>query len=133
MENEIVFEHKNLKIEYCPKGNYIHETWWGATPGDSFNELLEKIIEILIDKKAEGLILDAREHKGLGPKSQELAAEKIGGYAKQYRHLKQAIIVPEDVFSKFSVENFTKLLGDSNPVITQYFDNVEDAKKWLEE
>ena len=62
MEKEVVMDHKNVKITYSKKGNYIHETWWGMTPGPLFEEILDGIINILEDKRAHGIILDAREH-----------------------------------------------------------------------
>jgi hypothetical protein len=82
---------------------------------------------------ADGLILDAREHKGLGPEAQEVAAKAIGGYAKKHGKFKEAIIVPKDVFSKFSVENYAKKVAVANPITTRFFDNVEAAEAWLRE
>lgn len=131
MENKIVFEDKNLRMEYVKKGNYIHETWWGTTVPDVFNRLLDIIIQELENTKATGIILDAREHKGLGPASQELAAKKIGEYAAKVGRFRQAIIVPKDVFSKFSVENFSKKL-EKEIVVTQYFEDIDSAQKWLQ-
>mgnify|MGYP006302935957 CR=1 FL=1 len=131
MKREKLYHDKHLLLEYVHDSNYLHETWWGATPGDSFARLLDIIIQSLEEKKAKGLILDAREHKGLGPDNQKLAAEKIGAYAKKIGNFYQAIIVPEDVFSKFSVTNFTDKLGDNQNVITKFFDNLQDAEMWL--
>ncbi len=132
MENKIVFEDKNLRMEYVANGNYIHETWWGTTVPDVFNRLLDIIIQELENTKATGIILDAREHKGLGPASQERAAKKIGEYAAKVGRFRQAIIVPKDVFSKFSVENFSKKL-EKEVVVTRYFEDVDSAQKWLQE
>lgn len=132
MKNEVLFEDKNVRLEFAEKGKYLHETWWGITPGDVFIKLLDIIINLLNKKNCDGILLDAREHKGLGPESQDLAAKRIGEYAKKHGSIKQAIIVPADVFSKFSVDNYTKKLGSSNPVETRYFDNVEKAQFWLE-
>ena len=30
----IVYEDKNLRLEYVNDGNYIHETWWGITTNE---------------------------------------------------------------------------------------------------
>ncbi len=133
MERETLLEHENLQIDYFPKGNYILETWWGSTIGNTFPELLDKIVGILLDRKIDGLILDAREHKGLSPASQELAAKRIGETAQELGRMRQAIVVPDDVFSKFSVDSFKKKLDDDQKVITQYFDAVDKAKEWMEQ
>lgn len=133
MERKTVYEDANFKLEFIEKGKYLHETWWGRTPGAVFAKLLGIIVDKLNEHNADGLLLDAREHKGLGPDSQKLAAESIGKYAKEHGKLKEAIIVPEDVFSEFSVKNYSKKLKeDENPVDTRFFDSLESAEKWLQ-
>lgn len=104
MERKTVYEDPNLRLEFVKDGRYLHETWWGRTPGETFARLLGIIVEKLNDFKADGLPLDAREHKGLGPDSQKLAAEKIGDYAREHGKLKEAIIVPKDVFRSFQLK-----------------------------
>jgi hypothetical protein len=127
-----VYEDPNLRLEFVEDGRYLHETWWGRTPGETFARLLGIIVEKLNDFEADGLLLDAREHKGLGPDSQKLAAETIGDYAREHGKLKEAIIVPKDVFSQFSVENYSKKLEEKEtPVETRFFDSVETAEEWL--
>ncbi len=131
MERKVLYEDKHLKLEYVSDGNYLHETWWGRTPGESFIILLNIIVKALNEHNADGLLLDARGHKGLGPDSQKLAAKNIGEYAKKHGKLKEAIIVPEDVFSKFSVESYSKEVTQANPVESRFFDNIESAEEWL--
>jgi hypothetical protein len=129
----IVYEDKNLRLEYVNEGNYIHETWWGITTNEVFYKLLNTIVDELNKADADGLILDAREHKGLGPEAQEVAAKTIGNYAKKHGKFKEAIIVPKDVFSRFSVENYAKKVKVDTPVDTRFFDNLEAAEAWHRE
>ncbi|MBN2610649.1 MAG: hypothetical protein JXB00_03755 [Bacteroidales bacterium] len=131
MERKTVYQDKNLKLEYVADGNYLHETWWGRTPGEVFIKLLNVIVRELKANDADGLLLDAREHKGLGPDMQKLAAETIGKYAKEHGQLKEAIIVPKDVFSQFSVENYSKKVAEASPNQTRFFDNIPEAEEWL--
>ncbi len=132
MERKTVYEDPNLRLEFVENGKYLHETWWGRTPGEVFARLLNIIAGQLRENNADGLLLDAREHKGLGPDSQKLAAETIGKYAVEHGGLKEAIIVPEDVFSQFSVENYSKKMKEEeSPVNTKFFDSVESAEEWL--
>ncbi|MCF8336070.1 MAG: hypothetical protein K9H65_05660 [Bacteroidales bacterium] len=133
MSREVLYEDKNLRLEYVPEGNYIHETWWGATPGNRFSELLDIILENLAKKNGKGLLLDAREHKGLGPENQKLAAQRLEEYAQAYGSIKHATIIPEDVFSKYSVSTLSTNLKPDELVINRYFDNIEDAENWLKE
>jgi hypothetical protein len=134
MERKTVYEDSNLRLEFVEEGKYLHETWWGRTPGETFAKLLDIIVEKLNEFGADGLLLDAREHKGLGPDSQKLAAEAIAKYANEHGKLKEAIIVPKDVFSQFSVENYSKKLEEEEtPVETKFFDVIETAEEWLKE
>ncbi len=133
MEKETIYKHPNIVITYSEKGNYLHEVWNGITTDDVFNGIIEEISELLRDKKADGVIFDAREHKGFSPKSQEFAAKKMAEYASFHGSLKQAIIDPKDVFSKFSVDSYVKLLGAiSSKVETRFFFREKEAIEWLE-
>ncbi|MBN1416135.1 MAG: hypothetical protein JW973_13620 [Bacteroidales bacterium] len=131
MDRKIVHEDKNLRLEYVKNGNYLHETWWGFTSDETFTKLVNVIVQELTNNNADGLLLDAREHKGLSPKAQKLAVKRIGEYANQHGKLKEAIIVPEDVFSNFSVENYSKEVIKDSPNETRFFDNIEKAEEWL--
>lgn len=133
MEKEVLYKDENLLLEYVVEGNYIHETWWGLTPSSVFLKLLDIIIKALEEKQADGLILDAREHYGLMPKDQDLAAKRHDKYAKKHGLLRQAIIVPQDVYSKFSVHRYSeKFEGQSHSEI-KFFKDVPSAEKWLQE
>ena len=131
MSQEVLYEDKNLRLEYVPEGNYIHETWWGSTPGNRFAELLEIILKKMTETGAKGLLLDARKHKGLGPENQKLAADRLEQYAQANGAFKHATIIPEDVFSKFSVESLERNLDPDAMCINRYFGNIENAKEWL--
>ena len=132
MGREVIHKDDNLLLEYVEKGNYLHETWWGLTPSPIFLKLLDIIINALEKKKADGLILDAREHLGLREKDQEEAAKRHEKYAKEHGILKQAIIVPRDFFSEHSVKNYATKFDGSNYNEIRYFQDVTSAEKWLQ-
>lgn len=132
MKNKVLYQDQNLKLEYVDNGKYLHETWRGITPGEVFLNLLNIIIKYLYKKKCDGLLLDARQHKGLSPQSQELAARLHKEYAHEHGSLKQAIVVPDDIFSKFSVDNYSKQFKEDHLVEIRYFNNLDSAKEWLE-
>jgi hypothetical protein len=133
MEREELYKDKNLLLEYIKNGNFLHETWWGVTPSEIFLKYLDIILSALEDKKANGLILDAREHKGLAPKDQEIAAKRHSEYAQKYGGLKQAIIIPKYVVSKFSVENYNRKLDKESQKGIKYFNDIPSAEQWLRE
>jgi hypothetical protein len=133
MNRITVYEDKNLKLEHVTEGNYLHETWQGMTPKENAEKLFNVISKILNDCNVDGVLLDAREHKGLGPETQQYAAITIGNYAQKHGKFKEAIIKPKDVFSAFSVESYTKKVTKDNPVQVKFFDSIDKASEWLRE
>lgn len=132
MTGKLIYENKNLNIYYEEKGNYIVQVWEGATPGHIFEDLLSKVKDVLFTYKPLGVVLDTRNHKGIGPKGQKLAADLFLEYAKTREKLYNAIIVPEDIFSKISMENFEKHITDSPVTATKHFVDMEGAIEWIE-
>lgn len=131
MKSETILEHASLTLTYYPEASCILETWKGFTSFELFSSLLEEVLKLMVQKGAKNLILDTRLHRGLSPQGQEHGVNRCTQHAKQYGQMLHAIIVPEDVFSKFSVENFVKKLDKSQLVVNAYFKEVEDALKWI--
>jgi hypothetical protein len=131
MESEEIFNHPSLKLTYYPKASWILETWNGYTNFELFSKLLEEVLKLMIKKGAKNLILDTRNHSGLSPQGQTHGVDRCTEHAKVHGQMLHAIIVPKDVFSKFSVDNFVKKLNNSQLVINNYFESVEDALKWI--
>lgn len=131
MNRITVYEDKNLKLEHVMEGNYLHETWQGTTLKEHAEKLFNVISKTLSDCNVDGVLLDARDHKGLSPEIQQYAANKIGDYAQKHGKFKEAIIMPKDVFSAFSVESYTKKVTKDSPVQVKYFDSIDRASEWL--
>ena len=132
MTREVLHKDENLLLEYVPDGNYLHETWWGLTPSFKFLRLLDIIIKALEEKQANGLILDARKHLGLAQEDRDFAANKHEDYAEKHGILKQAIIVPKDLFSKHSVSNYGEKFKRKGNSEIRYFKDISSAEKWLQ-
>jgi hypothetical protein len=133
MKPEVIFEHPSLILTHYPNGNFIYEEWHGYTSRELFNELLTEVLTFLVKKKSNKLILDVRDHPGLSPEGQKDASNRCVEWAKQNGQLWHATILPPDVFSKFSVQNFGKRIDADAPVINRYFETVESATAWMEQ
>ena len=129
---KVVFEEKFLTLEHYEEGNYLVELWSGFTTDKQFMDLLDKIIVVCEAKTVGGVVIDARNHKGLSPAMQKHAAEVMEKYAKKAGHFKQAIMVPRDVFSKLSVNNYSKEMDKNVGIVdTKFFEDLDEAKGWL--
>ena len=131
MERIKVYEDKNLMLEFVQDGMYLHETWTGVTNYETFIRLMGIVVKALQDHNANGVLLDARAHKGIGPESQQFAAKSISDYANRHGKFKEAILTVKDIFSQFSVENYSKQVAKDGPVQVKFFDSAEAAEKWL--
>ena len=133
MEKEVLFEEQNLRLEYSRKGNYLRLIWGSHTPEPYFMAKIDEIMKISEDRNVSGFYVDTVNNKGISPASQEYAARKVEEYANKRDLFKQAFVVPPDIFSKFSVENYSKKVQDySGNVVLQFFESETDACAWLE-
>jgi hypothetical protein len=129
---EKLYEDKNLTLELINKGKYIIEVWRGYTTNNDFMKYLDLIADVLKGTRAQGLLVDIREHKGLSLESQELAKEVVLKHARVHGKIKIATVTSENVFSKLSVENFNDAIDAIMLIENRYFSTVEDARGWLE-
>ena len=131
MKAEVIYEDKYLRLEYVKEGNYIHETWWGITTPLTFKRLLGILLSEMERLDVDGLLLDAREHKGLSLESQKLGVSIIGKYARKKGRFKEAIMIPEDLSSQYSVENYSVHVSQESPIEQKFFENIDAAAEWL--
>lgn len=134
MGKEVLFEEKNLRLEYSVKGNYLLLIWGEVTTKDYFKEKIDQIMEICEKKKIKGFFVDTVKNKGISPESQDYAAKKIEAYARKAGGFRQAFVVPPDIFSKFSVDSYTKKVKtlSDNQVVIEFFEDETKALAWLE-
>lgn len=132
MPKEVIHKDDNLLLEYVAKGNYLHETWWGITPSFKFTKLLDIIINTLEEKQADGLLLDATKHLGLKQEDRDLAAQKHEDYAVKHGKLKQAIIVPKEDFSAYSVKSYSDKFDIKSISEIRFFKDIPSAEEWLQ-
>ncbi len=132
MNKEVIFNDEKLLLEYSDEEKILYQTWKGLTLNETFTNLLDETFKVIVEKQPDGILLDAREHKGLGPANHALVAEKLEEYAKNHGVIKQAFLLPEDIFSKVSVENFSKRMeAEETHVVTGIFKSFDEAVNWL--
>lgn len=134
MTNEVLLEDQNLRIELAENGKYLLLLWGVSTPADYFQDRFSRIIEICKERNIAGLYIDTVKNKGISPDSQEFAARKLEEYAKTRDSFRQAMLVPPDIFSKFSVDNYSKKVTEyASNVDTKFFEDDRAALDWIKE
>lgn len=124
-----VFENQNLVLERDDQLKCLIQNWKGFASSDRFREGIQKSIDLFKDKKLNKILSNTKDF-GMVKKED---TEWVGSYSMPLlikdglKYL--AFVVPTNVFSQLSIENFKK--GAEGPVEIRYFDNTEKAKEWM--
>ncbi len=95
-----------------------------------------KALEFYIEKKAKHWIIDQTERQAVHPKVNEWVLEEF--YPKllevAQKDARMAVIVPKDVFGRFSMNNQTESLTKKydEMIPYHYFQSFSEVEKWLE-
>jgi hypothetical protein len=127
----IYFDKKFLQIEYLEDIHAGIGNWNGFVSENDYKEGLNKMIDFYIEKKVSKWIANLSKMEAISPELQEWANNDWFPRALKAGVQYMAIIVPEDVFNQFAVENIMTKVGEA--LTTHYFSNVDDAKKWIKQ
>ncbi len=135
MSIESLYKQPNVEISYDKENSAIYIYWKGFVMLDDFKKAMLKALDFYIEKKALHWIIDQTERQAVHPKVNEWVLEEF--YPKLYvaagKDAKMAVIVPKDVFGRFSMksqtESLTKKYEEMIPY--QYFQSLSEAVRWL--
>ncbi|WP_017731131.1 hypothetical protein [Nafulsella turpanensis] len=126
-----VFESQNIVIERDDELKCLIQNWKGFASSERFREGIQKSIDLFKDKKLNKILSNTKDF-GMVKKED---TEWVNSYSMPLLikdGLKyMAFVVPSNVFSQMSVENFKK--QSEGPVEIRYFDDVSKAKEWMAE
>lgn len=124
-------ENETSTAMYDMQSNAAIGTFIGFLSPDEFKTIANQLLDILEKKKAKRQLNDVKRMKVLKPEVQEWLntiwfpkAQKIG--LKYF-----AFVVPDDIFGKMSMDGANKNATETFGIEIQYFNTVENAKKWL--
>lgn len=132
-KNEILFTSPECDIFYNSELRSVETCWKGLySQGDSFREILNNIIELLVQKKSNTVLADARKMKIISEEDRNWIVEDWYPRAKKAGFRRQALIITEHTFNEQAIKKIVKNY-DHDEVITQYFINYEDAVEWIKQ
>lgn len=126
-----VYEAQNIIIERDDKLKCLIQNWKGFASSEKFRESIKKTEDLFKDKTLNKIISNTKDFGMVKKEDTEwVSTESMPTLIE--RGLKyMAFVVPSNVFSQMSVENFKKQSGDTIQI--RYFDDVEKAKEWMAE
>lgn len=135
MSKELLYKKPNVEIFYDTTSSSIYVYWKGFVMVEDFKKAMLKALEFYIEKKALHWIIDQTERQAVHPKVNEWVLEEF--YPKLLevarKEAKMAVIVPKDVFGRFSMKNQTESLTKKfeEMIPYQYFQSLSEVEKWL--
>jgi hypothetical protein len=107
-------------------------TWRQYVTSEEFIEISEKFLEFIQKHQVRKIINDARLASHITDEAdQQWLIENYIPRLMAYGLKASAIVLPTNRLIKLQVEDVVDEVGPVN-IPTQYFSNVDDAKKWIE-
>ena len=128
-----LYQNNNLLIEQDTAFDGLLITWSGFTNDEEFRHCIDHAMSYLISHKSQRLIHDMSAFQGISLVAQEYASMRSKEITQQIGQIKRALIVPKDVFAKFSMNNVNQQTVKEDGQVRRSFANYTDACTWLNE
>ncbi len=128
-----IFENEFIVISIEESNNLYVENWLPATKNmtkDQWKETRLKLRDAFLQYKTDKLLTLTKEfYFAITPELQEWLAEKV---TKEVGHLikKIALIIPTSVIAEMGVEQLMEE-KETGKLLSKYFDDEQEARKWL--
>ncbi|PIY08710.1 MAG: hypothetical protein COZ18_10910 [Flexibacter sp. CG_4_10_14_3_um_filter_32_15] len=135
MSKESLYKQPNVEISHDAANSAIYIYWKGFVMLDDFKKAMLKALDFYQEKQALHWIIDQTERQAVHPKVNEWVLEEF--YPKllemAQKDAKMAVIVPKDVFGRFSMKSQTDSLTKKyeEMIPYQYFQSLSETEKWL--
>lgn len=126
-----VFENSNIVIEIDEHLQCVIQNWRGFASSEKYREAIHQTVDLFRTRKLNKILSNT---KNFGIVKRE-DTDWTNSYAMPLlidsglRYA--AFIAPENVLPQMSIENFRR--GSPGVVEIKYFEEVKDAKQWMEE
>lgn len=121
-----------LTVRYDESLDAVVMEWHDFAQGADFRDGLNAGLELVEKKGATNWFADLREMGTVTDDDQEWSNNDWFPRALETTLTHMAIVQPESVVANMSVENIMQEVADG-ALTTHYFDNRQEAKRWLRE
>jgi len=127
----IFYQTPQITVQWDDELKAVHNEWRGFIYGDDYKLALNKILELLIQKKADRMFSDTRKLRVLNQDDQKWAGTDWIPRVRDAGLKYQAIIIPSSQLANMAVRNTINKATLTGSTETQYFDDVEKAREWM--
>ncbi len=126
-----VFEKPYITIHYIEEENLVYTEWHGFANSEEYREVLNTYTEVAKKYNVTNWIGNTKNAKAIRPLDQEWTVKEwVHEFAKT-NVKRMAIIVSDDIFNKMAIDNIIRKGNEIVKFDTKYFNNLEEAKKWV--
>ena len=129
----LVCNNANYTIRYRKPLNLVEITWHGYTLSEQLHEGLTNVLDVIYDKKASYLFVDAHRLNALKASDQNWIKNKFFPQLAVFGLIKLARVTNSDIFTQVIVGDFMKLVQEEEKLsfeLQSFYDRV-DALEWL--
>lgn len=127
----IVLNKPYVTIERDDEMKCLIQTWKGFAKSNEFRAAINDSLAFFVKGGIDKIISDTKEFSLVKKEDTDWVAQVITPQMVQHGLRYMAFVVPKNVFTKISVDNFKE--GANSVVSIRYFDEVALAKQWLTE
>lgn len=106
--------------------------WKGYATSQQFRDGTELMLNYLIESKVHKVLADAKDMILIGMEDQQWMETSFLPRATRFGLKTCAIVKPESYFNKVAIESITRKI-DPEKIQVSVFDNVEEARAWLQQ
>ncbi|MDW7694781.1 hypothetical protein R9C00_08510 [Flammeovirgaceae bacterium SG7u.111] len=130
-------KNKFVKASYEESKSLLTVTWLPETAnmtGDDYKDVINLILDFFKEYTIKNWLGDTKKFAfPIVPELQEWFAHEINPQLIKLGLQRIAMVVPEDLIAQLAVDQALDEMDENKSegkVISKYFDNLEDAKKW---
>ena len=126
----VYFDEPFLTIRWDSITQCVVMEWKKFVLGEDFRKGLDKGLELVKEKQSKRWLADLRSIGVVAQEDQDWSNTNWFPRALAAGLTHMAIVVPENVIAKWSVDRIMNKVENTNLTV-HYFDGVEKAKQWL--
>ena len=124
------FDSSYLTIRWIEEGGFVEMEWKKLARGDEFRHGLNMGLNLLIEKKSTKWLADLR-NLGVVEKNDQIWSNEDWFPRAYAAHIKyMAIVVPQSVFAKMSMNEIMRKV-DNKDLTIYYHEEIVEARRWL--
>lgn len=123
------FDREFATVEYDAEVDTVYTKMTGFARGEEFRSYMEAVIDAVDDTGTNCILADTREQPTLDQEDQDWVIETWGPRAVEHGADCMALIAPEQVVAKMTVDTVVEESDDE--LTRRWFETIDEAEEWL--